>query len=272
MMTEARKIAELESILHSYTTFFLIFDALFFVLLLCGVIFLIKFIKDKKNLHASNEYLACTIRGQEEERSRIARELHDTVAQDLRYCKSLAENKNALELLPQISELLEKSIQQIRSMSYNLMPPDIIQNDLSSNIMELCAEASEKTGINFRFTVVEGTDTVFLTADENLNLYRIVQEAVTNILKHAEATEVSVMLRNETGSEEKGIYIFITDDGKGFEPKKNILFATGQKHFGLSGMERRAGLINAKISINSARGDGTQISIIKENRTIQNVL
>ncbi|MBO4385840.1 MAG: sensor histidine kinase [Treponema sp.] len=271
MMDKTQEIAELESILHNYTVFFLVIDVLFFALLFCAVIFLIKFIKDKKNLHASNEYISYTIRGQEEERSRIARELHDTVAQDLRYCKSLSEKKNASELLPQISSILGATIQQVRAMSYNLVPPDITQNDLAANLMSLCAECAEKSGIEFRFTLIDGTDTSFLTADEGLNLYRIVQEALTNILKHAEASEATVMLRNGSGSEEDGLYIFITDDGKGFEPKSNILLATGQKHFGLSGMERRAALIGAKITINSAKGDGTQISIMKKNSAIHNV-
>lgn len=267
-MDRTQEIAELESIIHDYTVFFIIIDVLFFALLFFAVVFIIKFLKDKKNLHASNEYILYTIRGQEEERSRIARELHDTVAQDLRYCKSLSEKKNAGELLPQISSILGSTIQQVRAMSYNLAPPDITQNDLAANLMSLCADAAEKSGIEFRFTLIDGTDTSFLTADEGLNLYRIVQEALTNILKHAEASEATVMVRNESGSEEKGLYIFITDDGKGFDPKKNIHFETGQKHFGLSGMERRAALIGAKININSAIGDGTQISIMKKNGTI----
>ena len=267
-MDRTQEIAELESIIHDYTVFFIIIDVLFFALLFFAVVFIIKFLKDKKNLHASNEYILYTIRGQEEERSRIARELHDTVAQDLRYCKSLSEKENAGELLTQISSILGSTIQQVRAMSYNLAPPDITQNDLAANLMSLCSETAEKSGIEFRFTLIDGTDTSFLTADEGLNLYRIVQEALTNILKHAEASEATVMVRNESGSEEKGLYIFITDDGKGFDPKKNIHFETGQKHFGLSGMERRAALIGAKININSAIGDGTQISIMKKNGTI----
>ena len=254
-MDRTQEIAELESIIHDYTVFFIIIDVLFFALLFFAVVFIIKFLKDKKNLHASNEYILYTIRGQEEERSRIARELH-------------AEKENAGELLTQISSILGSTIQQVRAMSYNLAPPDITQNDLAANLMSLCSETAEKSGIEFRFTLIDGTDTSFLTADEGLNLYRIVQEALTNILKHAEASEATVMVRNESGSEEKGLYIFITDDGKGFDPKKNIHFETGQKHFGLSGMERRAALIGAKININSAIGDGTQISIMKKNGTI----
>ncbi|MBQ9281840.1 MAG: hypothetical protein IJ207_06530 [Treponema sp.] len=92
-MTPAQQISELESILHEYTTYFLVFDIVFFVLIVLGVILSIRFLLSRKNLHASNEYLLYTIHGQEEERARIARELHDTVAQDLRYCKNLSEKK-----------------------------------------------------------------------------------------------------------------------------------------------------------------------------------
>ena len=94
-MSDTDKIAELELILSNYTTIFIIFDIIFFVMILLGIILLIRFLKSKKNLHDSNEYLLYTITGQEEERARIARELHDTVAQDLRYCKNLLEKERS---------------------------------------------------------------------------------------------------------------------------------------------------------------------------------
>ena len=70
-----------------------------------------------------------TIQGQEEERGRIARELHDTVAQNLRYCKTLCEKPEAEKNLAQIAGCLSKSLAEVRSMSYNLAPPDITKND-----------------------------------------------------------------------------------------------------------------------------------------------
>ena len=82
-----------------------------------------------KKLKESKEYLLFTIQGQEEERGRIARDLHDTVAQNLRYCKSLCETTEAAKNLPQIAAFLSKSLVEVRSMSYNLAPPDITKND-----------------------------------------------------------------------------------------------------------------------------------------------
>ncbi len=265
-MTAEEQIAKLEAILHEYTTYFLAFDIAFFVLLVVGVILVTRFLLSRKKLNASNEYLLYTIHGQEEERARIARELHDTVAQDLRYCKNLleqkTEQKNPAENLEKISDLLKKSLLQVRSMSYNLAPPDITKNDFSTLIVNLCNEFKEKGGPDFRISILDGTESDFLNEDERLNLYRIVQESFTNVLKHAQASEVVVMIRNENENEEKGLYVFISDDGKGFEREK----VDSKNHFGLKGMEKRADLIGAKLAVHSSLGDGTQISIFKSNK------
>lgn len=258
-MASEQQVAELESILREYTTYFLVFDIVFFVLLVLGVILMIRFLLSRKNLHASNEYLLYTIHGQEEERARIARELHDTVAQDLRYCKNLSEKNDAAQNLPKITELLEKSLLEVRDMSYNLAPPDITKNTFASLIANLCTEFKEKSRIDFRISVLDSTDSSFLSEDEALNLYRIVQESFTNVLKHAGAGEVVILIRNANGSEEKGLYIFISDDGKGFDAEK----IDSKNHFGIKGMKKRADLIGAKFTVNSICGDGTQISIFK---------
>ena len=122
MPQPTQSVVELEEILHNYTTIFLVFDAVFFAMLSADVLLLIRFAKSKKRLQESNEYLMFTIQGQEEERGRIARELHDTVAQNLRYCKSLCEKADASENISQIEDFLSKSLLQVRSMSYNLAP------------------------------------------------------------------------------------------------------------------------------------------------------
>ena len=205
-------------------------------------------------------------RGQEQERARIARELHDTVAQDLRYCKNLSEKKNAVQNLPKIAEILENSLMEIRAISYNLVPPEIEKNNLAAIIINLSTEMSEKGEFELRIAIPDGTDCSFISEDESLNLYRIIQEAFTNILKHADAREVVVMIRNENGNEEKGLYIFVTDDGRGFNMEQNFGFET--KHFGLAGMRKRSQLIGAKFEVNSRRGEGTQVSIYVPRKNI----
>ena len=261
-MSPEEYIDYLLGIIHNYTIFFLIFDIVFFVAILLVLIFLIKFLKSKEKIRASGDYLRYTIRGMEEERARIARELHDTVAQDLRYCKSLSEKIEENSVKSHVVEILDKSITEVRSMSYNLAPPDITKNDLSANIMNLCKTFSDFAKIEIRYTVPDGLDTHFLSHDDNLNLYRIVQESLNNIHKHACASEVTVLLRNQMRNEEKGLYIFISDDGLGFDTKKS--YFSGTRHFGLVGMKQRAELIGAKISITSEADVGTQVSIIKK--------
>lgn len=259
MPQPTQDISELELIIQNYTTYFIVFDVVFFVMLVAGVIFLIHFIKSRKKLKESTEYLHYTIQGQEEERERIARELHDTVAQNLRYCKSLCEKSDGQENLPKIAEILSKSLSEVRTLSYNLSPPDITKVDFISCIKNLCQEFSEVPGLSFRLSILENTNAAFLTKDEILNLYRIIQEVLTNIVKHAKADEVVMMIRNENNGEEKGLYIFISDDGCGFIPEK----IDDKKHYGIKGMKKRADLIGVQLTVDSAPGEGTQIKIFK---------
>lgn len=264
-MTDAEKIAELESIIQNYTIFFLIFDIVFFALMICGIILAIRFIKSRKHLKDSNEFLLYTIHGQEEERERIARELHDTIAQNLRYCKSLCEENSSSQDLKKLSDVLSKSLIEVRSMSYNLSPPDITKDDFLFCIKNLCEEFNEVRKLSIRLSILENTDASFLSKDEILNLYRIVQEALTNILKHAKAEEAVIMIRSNSKEEAKGLYIYISDDGLGFDTE-NI---DNRKHYGIQGMKKRADLIGATLNINSIPGEGTQISIIKTKKTIK---
>ena len=265
---DSAEIQRLHGIIHSYTVFFIIFDIVFFAIILGAVGLLIRYLKSQERLRSSGDYLRYIIRGQEEERARVARELHDTVAQDLRYCRSLSEkihDKKDPELGPSISSLLEKTLSQVRSMSYNLAPPDVIRNDITANVMNLSQNFKEHSDIEFRLTMPEKIDTSFLSEEDNLNIYRIVQEALTNILKHAQASEVTILLRNANEGELEGIYIFISDDGIGFEVSElGEARGTDGSHLGLVGMRERADFIGAKLEIDSHPDEGTQITLIKQ--------
>ena len=267
MENASQEIEKLQNIIHQYTSFFIIFDLVFFVTIIVIIVFAIQVLKSRKRLKNSSRYLRYTIKGQEEERARIARELHDTIAQDLRYCRSLSEkidDKNDEKLGETISKLLEQSLSQVRNMSYNLAPPDVIRNDIAANVMNLSQNFKDHSNIEFRLTMPEKIDTDFLSEEENLNLYRIVQESLTNIHKHAEASEVTILLRNANEGEPDGLYIFISDDGIGFNVSENDESrGTDGKHLGIVGMRERADFIGAKLEIDSHPGEGTQITIIK---------
>ena len=105
------------------------------------------------------------------------------------------------------------------------------------------------------------TDSSFLDENDILNLYRVVQESLTNIIKHARAEEAVILIRNASVNEEKGLYIFISDDGCGFD--SDAEFYDKSKHFGLVGMKKRCQLIGADFSVSSIPGEGTQIRIFK---------
>ena len=261
MESSVQEIGRLQNILNTYNRFFGILYGIIFLIVIILIIFTVMIIKSRRSLRNSNAYLRFTIKGQEEERARIARELHDTVAQDLRYCRSLSE-KFSGEDGKQLSELLEKTLSSVRNMSYNLAPPDVIKNDLAANVLNLAQNFRERSNVEFRLTFPDQLESGFLSEEQNLNLYRIIQEALSNVIKHAEASEVTLLVRNENGDEPKGIYIFICDDGKGFDPQQVSARSTDGKHFGIVGMTERAELIGAKLEIDSHDGEGTQITVI----------
>lgn len=272
IMGHTQTVEELERIIENYITFFIVFDILFLVMIFISVLLLIRFFKSKKSLKDSNEYLVYTIRGQEEERARIARELHDTVAQDLRYCKNLLEKDDAVTNISDAIQILEKSLSQVRLISYNLSPADITKKDLKANLVNLCASISQTCNVKFRLSMPDDTDTSFLDENDILNIYRIAQESFTNIIKHSKAEEAVILIRNSCENEEKGLYIFISDDGCGFDYDAERYGNSGftrlgaSKHFGLMGMEKRAQLIGADFSVSSAVGEGTQIRIFKRDK------
>ena len=273
IMGHTQTVEELERIIENYITFFIVFDILFFVMIFVSVTLLIRFFKSKKSLKDSNEYLVYTIRGQEEERARIARELHDTIAQDLRYCRNLLEKSDASSNITEAAGILEKSLSQVRLISYNLSPADITKKDLKANLVNLCASMSQTCSVKFRLSMPDETDTSFLDENDILNIYRIAQESFTNIIKHSKAEEAVILIRNASENEEKGLYIFISDDGVGFDSEaelyggfSNISRLGGSKHFGLIGMEKRCQLIGADFSVSSAPGEGTQIRIFKREK------
>lgn len=270
MMSAQEEIERLGHIIHSYTTFFLVFDLIVFVAVITAIVLAINFLKSKKRFEKTSEYLRAAIKGQEDERAKISRELHDTVAQDLRYCKNLAEQLKDSASLPATDKekveniylVLKKSLFQVRAMSGNLVPPDITKNDLVTSLMNLCQSMNGQPGENggkLEIRLVEDgeIDTSFLSEEAKLNLYRITQESLMNVLNHAEASEAIILIRNALENEAEGIYIFISDDGKGFDTEKPVL----QGHFGLAGMEERARLIGAKLKITSAPDEGTQVAV-----------
>lgn len=203
------------------------------------------------------------ILGQEQERKRMAREIHDGVGQMLTALKfgseavSPADEKQKGQMSA-IKDLLRKIIREIRRISSDLLPTVLSDFGLEAAIKDMISiinTSSESINIvlDSSLEVAEPLDKTI-----EISLYRIVQEAVNNALKYASATEVVIKLNNDA----EFINLTITDDGRGFDPeaeiKKNINKETGN---GLTSMRERAELVKGKFSITSKIGSGTTVFV-----------
>ncbi len=226
--------------------------------------------KKNREIFQSKNTLKFVIKAQEEERTRISRELHDSLAQDIRYIGLLALKIEDENLASEIQEKQAKCINEIRSLCYNFTPPDVGAGDLVSALITLVDDFKNNSGIECRLTIFESLDFSVFTTDELMHFYRIVQEALSNIQKHAKATEATVLFRGEKEESGKILYkLIITDDGCGIDNGiLNSLKIMGHPlkkkdgaHFGLSSIRERTALLDGEFQIDSVIGDGTQIKV-----------
>jgi PAS domain S-box-containing protein len=203
------------------------------------------------------------IHAQENERQRIARDLHDKVAQDL---SSIVLNMETLfdghpaasdELRQRgeaVAEIIRGAIAAVRDISYGLRPPALDQLGLMLAMENHCAETARRTGIDISFQAV-GMDGVTLDFDTEINLYRMVQEALNNTAKHAGATRATVRLVKS----HPDLLIRIEDNGRGFDVDRRMAESVTEKRMGLRSMEERARLISGIMEIQAQVGTGTRI-------------
>lgn len=203
------------------------------------------------------------IRVQEDERQRIARDLHDNVAQDL---SSIMLKMETLfdghpdadpELTGRgraVTEILRHSIASVREIAYGLRPPALDQLGLVQALDNLCHEAGSRYGFDVDFFST-GIENISLDFDVEINLYRMVQEAVRNICRHARATRAVIRLVKS----HPDILIRIEDNGRGFFMKESLAKADADKRMGLRSMEERARLIGGSMEIQTLTGTGTRI-------------
>lgn len=206
------------------------------------------------------EMLQILVRAQEDERTRIARDLHDELGQQLTALRlkldALRKMCDIQELCDVIDEtqLIAKSIDNgVDFLAWELRPASLDDLGLVAALDNYVREWSHNSGVTAELLTTSLKKERF-TPEVETNLYRIVQEALNNTHKHAKAKYVEVMLdkRGET------IGLLISDDGKGFsqQDKKNRL-----KGLGLTGMKERAALVGGTLEIESAKGKGTTIFV-----------
>ncbi len=197
------------------------------------------------------------IAGQEEERRRLARELHDGLNQMLSVLAidagQLAKREN---VEPEIRERLQRIEQRVLSilaeaqrMSHQLHPTIVENLGLRASLESLCDEFSNSTSIRVRFDHLDLPDS--LPLDVSFTLYRVTQEALRNVAKHAAATAVTVSL---VGSS-RGITLTVSDNGRGSSPEE-----LGRKAgIGTHSMTERLRAINGSLTVTGRRGKGVRV-------------
>ncbi|MBI5215124.1 MAG: hypothetical protein HY960_05175 [Ignavibacteriae bacterium] len=193
----------------------------------------------------------------EEERKRIASELHDSIGQQLLIIKNTSELgvrkskalEDALKRFHDISSISESTVKQLREISHNLRPTEIDRFGVWQAIKTLVSRIEATSAL--RFVVNIGVTDSGFSKETEMHIFRIVQESVNNIIKHSDATEATLTVSKTDGS----IALTITDNGKGF----TVLVGDG---IGLSSMHTRARAINAQFSIKTNSGSGTRIQLI----------
>jgi len=216
----------------------------------------------EERIHTLTQQL---LKAQENERQRISRYLHDQVGQQLSIirigCETLFDN--CAEITPEIkkrvanlSNIIQGTISAVRELAYDLRPPGLDQLGLVQAVFQLCEDFSENTGIEVDFKAA-GMDDLKVNSDMAINMYRLFQEGLNNVKKHAQAGRVMVRLV----ASYPNIILRIEDDGKGFDVEGRLLKASGEKRMGLSSMEERVSLLNGDLRIRSRLSEGTRIRI-----------
>ncbi len=198
--------------------------------------------------------LESLIEGEEKERLRIAKELHDGVNGDLSAIKHklntlLKLNNKTIE---EAVVMIDKSCEQVRAISHNLVPPALENFDLQTAASDYCTSMNNIHKPKIAFSYLG--DTIDLPKIIEINIFRIIQELVTNSIKHAEAKTINVQLsvQGET------IQLAVEDDGKGFDvskPKTNGV--------GISNIKHRVSFLNGEIDFTS-NSEGTFVNILMD--------
>ena len=200
-----------------------------------------------------------TVKLQEEERRRVARELHDGVNQLLAVVgfglesiekKLLRRDESTLQEIDKTKHLLDEAIQEVRHISYNLRPSILDDLGLMAAVRSLCDEFANRTQIR-----VEMGPAIFpenIPTELEITVYRILQEALNNIEKHAEATLVKLHFVQENAR----ISVIISDNGKGFD----VFLREGESRgAGLNNMKKRAALVDGVLELRSIPHSGTEV-------------
>lgn len=213
----------------------------------------------RKQLQASQ-----IVEGQEEERKRIAKDIHDGIGQMLTALKfniesiNLGNKEKATEKISYIKHLTADLIKGVRTATFNLTPPELADHGIFPALHKMTVELSKLTGKNILFENRTDENIRFDSLAET-NIYRVVQEAVNNAIKYAGSNYILLTINYNDDI----LSVVIDDDGKGFDDSilENIPKNNSEGGMGLFFMKERISYINGRLFINSVPGKGTRVTI-----------
>jgi len=209
-------------------------------------------------------YITEVTKAQEEERKRIARELHDESIQDLAILSLDIEavtrarkplSRGTVKSLEQIQEKVNHIAEELSRLSRALRPSALDQLGLVPAVKVLMRDLRKADGITTNLEVIGQVRR--LSPEVELGLFRIVQEAVRNVRKHSEAATAVITVEFDRDK----VVVSVTDDGKGFELPKRLSDFTSMGRLGLVGMQERAQLFKGSFSVQSEVGKGTTVRV-----------
>jgi signal transduction histidine kinase len=203
----------------------------------------------------ARDALRRVVAGQELERRRLARELHDETGQaltsillGLKQVEEAGSPEAARAAAAELREQIVETLQNVRRLAVELRPSALDDFGLAPAVERLAEAFGEQSGI--AVDIQTNLDSQRLAPEVETALYRIVQEALTNVAKHAEATHVSIVVTRR----ESSVSVVIEDDGQGFGAGGG----TGDG-LGLVGMKERVGLLGGRLALESTEGAGTTV-------------
>jgi signal transduction histidine kinase len=222
--------------------------------------------RERADLYTSRERMRLLTRqvvlGQEAERKRLSGDMHDELGQTLAVLKmSLCligkELPLPVETLQQridaAVELTETTIAQMRQIARDLRPLGLDEDGLNATLETLCWNFAQRTRLAVLCNV--GGEEPVLADETRIGLYRFVQEALTNVAKHAEARKVRVSV----DADERGVHLSVTDDGRGFVQLPGQSTPHTSQGIGLLGMQERIAMLGGQLEIDSQLGRGTRL-------------
>lgn len=218
-------------------------------------------LKQKEELRL--KLLEKVINAQEDERKRIARELHDETSQSLTSLllglSILSDKKTESERNEQIRQLrglVQETLQAVHELAWQLRPSVLDKYGLSKALERYLDDYREKYSIDVDLCIL-GLEGQRLQSEIEISVYRMIQEALTNVARYAKASNVSVIVNRKPGM----LSVIIEDDGIGFDAERVLARDPSKYNLGIRGMQERAVLLNGALKIESGEGTGTTVFV-----------